>query len=108
VDLIPFINGETNDRPHKNFFWRADHIWVVRDMDYKLILSVRDGWAELYDLSKNNYEKINLSDEMPELHEKLKSLHEQWQANELPEKPMWPRIMDKKFVIDGKEYLFPA
>jgi len=26
----------------------------------------------------------------------------------LPEKPMWPRIMDKKFVFYGKEYLFPA
>ena len=45
---------------------------------------------------------------MPELYEKLRSEHEQWQKNKLKAKPMWPRIMDKKFVLDGKEYLFPA
>ena len=27
---------------------------------------------------------------------------------ELHKKPLWPRIMDKRFVLDGKEYLFPA
>jgi hypothetical protein len=45
---------------------------------------------------------------MPELYEKLQQEHEQWQKEKLHKKPMWPRIMDKKFVLDGKEYLFPA
>jgi hypothetical protein len=45
---------------------------------------------------------------MPDLFEKLRATHEKWQKDKLPEKPMWPRIMDKKFVLNGKEYLFPA
>jgi hypothetical protein len=45
---------------------------------------------------------------MPELYEQLYNTHIQWQENNLPDKPMWPRIMDKKFILDGKEYLFPA
>jgi hypothetical protein len=45
---------------------------------------------------------------MPDLYEKLYLLHQQWQEDNLPEKPMWPRIMDKMFIIDGEEYLFPA
>ena len=39
--------------------------------------------------------------------EAIRKKHEEWQK-ELPEKYMWPRIMDHKFVLDGKEYLFPA
>lgn len=108
VDLIPFLTGEKKERPHEHLFWRADHIWALRDGDYKLILSTRDGWAELYDLKKDISETYNLKDQMPELYEKLYAKHHEWQEANLPEKPMWPRIMDKKFIIDGKEYLFPA
>ncbi|MEZ4287619.1 MAG: hypothetical protein R3A47_05645 [Polyangiales bacterium] len=53
-------------------------------------------------------EKMNLKDKAPELYEKLKEDHERWQKNELKKKPLWPRIMDKHFVIDGKDYYFPA
>jgi hypothetical protein len=73
-----------------------------------LILSARDGWAELYDLKNDKSEEFNLKEQMPELYEELKATHEEWQRNNLPEKPLWPRIMDKKFVLNGKEYLFPA
>ncbi len=108
VNLLPYLNGEKEGRPHEQLFWRCDHIWAIRDGDYKLILSTRDGWAELYDLNKDKSETYNLKEQMPELYEKLYNLHETWQENNLPEKPMWPRIMDHRFVLDGKEYLFPA
>ena len=108
VDLVPYLNGEKVERPHDHFFWRADHIWAIRDGDYKLILSTRDGWAELYDLKNDISEEFDLKDQLPELYEKLRNKHLEWQQANLPERPMWPRIMDKKFVIDGKEYLFPA
>ena len=108
VDLIPYLAGEKEGRPHEHLFWRADHIWAIREGHYKLILSTRDGWAELYDLKKDMSETYNLKEQMPELYEELYRKHQEWQEVNLPEKPMWPRIMDKKFVIDGKEYLFPA
>lgn len=108
VNLVPFVIGEDKERPHEHLFWRADHIWAIRDGDYKLILSTRDGWAELYDLKKDKSETYNLKEQMPELYQQLYDTHKQWQDINLPDKPMWPRIMDKKFVFDGKEYLFPA
>ena len=108
VDLLPYITGGNKGKPHEHLFWRADHIWAVRDGNFKLILSARDGWAELYDLENDISETYNLKDQMPDLYEKLYDKHKEWQQVNLPEKPMWPRIMDKKFVIDGKEYLFPA
>jgi arylsulfatase A-like enzyme len=108
VDLLPFVNGQVEGVPHETLYWRADHIWAIRDGKYKLILSTRDGWAELYDLEVDKPEQINLKEQMPELYEKLREEHQQWQKDNLHKKPMWPRIMDKKFVLDGKEYLFPA
>ena len=52
--------AKNKERPHDALFWRADHIWAIRDGDYKLILSTRDGWAELYNLITDQSEKINL------------------------------------------------
>jgi len=108
VDLMPYLRGTDDGAPHEQLFWRADHIWAIRDGKYKLILSTRDGWAELYNLETDKSEQINLKEQMPELYEKLHEEHEQWQKDELHKKPLWPRIMDKRFVLDGKEYLFPA
>ena len=107
VNIIPYLRGEIRAEPHPLLFWRADHIWAIRDGDYKLILSARDGWAELYNLQTDISESINLKDDMPDLYQVLYEKHKLWQ-NELPEKPLWPRVMDHKFFLDGKEYLFPA
>ena len=108
VDLLPYVTGAAEGVPHQTLFWRADHIWAIRDGKFKLILSTRDGWAELYDLEVDKPEQINLKEQMPELYKKLREEHQQWQDENLHRKPMWPRIMDKRFVLDGKEYLFPA
>lgn len=108
VNLIPYLTGEQTGRPHDQLFWRCEHIWAMRDGDYKLILSTRDGWAELYNLKEDKSESYNLKEQMPELYEKLYQIHQNWQQDNLPDKPLWPRIMDHKFVLNGKEYLFPA
>ena len=50
---------------------------------------------------------INLKEQMPELYDKLREEHETWQKDKLKVKPMWPRIMDKRFVIDGQGLLLP-
>jgi len=108
VDLVPYVTGAKETLPHETLYWRADHIWAIRDQQYKLILSTRDGWAEVYDLAVDKPEQVNLKEELPELYERLRQEHENWQREQLKKKPMWPRIMDKRFVLDGKEYLFPA
>jgi arylsulfatase A-like enzyme len=107
VDLLPFLTGLDAGDPHEQLFWRADHIWAIRDGDFKLILSARDGWAELYNIRTDMSESINLKDDMPDLYQALYSKHMEWQEA-MPEKPLWPRIMDHHFMLDSIEYLFPA
>ena len=107
INLIPFLTNENTNAPHDKLFWRADHIHAIRKGDYKLIYSSRDKWIELYNLKKDKNEKNNLFFVMPEKVKELQDDLKIWE-NELPAKPMWPRIMDHRFMIDGKEYLFPA
>jgi arylsulfatase A-like enzyme len=107
VNLIPYLSGQNKNLPHDKLFWRADHIHVIRKGDYKLIFSSRDKWSELYNLKTDKNEKNNLYQSMPEKVKELRDDLNEWEKD-LPAKPMWPRIMDHRFMIDGKEYLFPA
>ena len=107
VNLLPFLTNQNINIPHDKLFWRADHIHAIRKGDYKLIFSTRDNWSELYNLKIDKNEKNNLYLLMPEKVKELQDDLKKWES-ELPAKPMWPRIMDHRFMIDGKEYLFPA
>ncbi len=107
VDLIPFFTKKDTSTPHEKLFWRADHIHAIQKNEYKLIYSSRDGWSELYNLNIDPNEKNNLFLLMPEKAKELQNDIQQWE-NTLPKKPLWPRIMDHRFVIDGKTYLFPS
>ena len=107
VNLIPYLSKQNEGTPHGKLFWRADHVHAIVKGDYKLIYSTRDRWTELYNLKTDEGEKNNLYLLMPG---KVKELNDdllEWEKT-LPAKPMWPRIMDHRFMIDGKEYLFPS
>jgi arylsulfatase A-like enzyme len=106
VDLMPYLTGKDQGIPHKDFYWKADHIRSMRMGDWKYIQSVRDGWVELYNLREDRYERINLLKVRPDELEQLMKVFDQW--NKEMVLPLWPRIMDYKIIIDGKEYLFPA
>ena len=107
VNLIPFFLKQNEGTPHEKLFWRADHIHAVMKGDYKLIYSVRDKWTELYNVKTDVGEKNNLYLLMPDKVKELNKDMQEWEKT-LPVKPLWPRLMDHRFIIDGKEYLFPS
>ena len=107
VDLIPYLTGDLTGIPHEKLFWRADHIRAVQTGEWKMMMSVRDKWLHLYNLNNDKSETIDLQYENPETLKQLIDYFEEWNSN-LPEKPMWPRIMDRKFILAGREYYFPA
>jgi arylsulfatase A-like enzyme len=107
VNLMPYLTRENRGAPHDMLYWRTGHIHTIRKGDYKLIYSSRDKWLELYNLKTDKNEKENLSNSMPDKVKELQDEMKKWEST-LPIKPMWPRIMDLRFMIDGKQYLFPA
>lgn len=86
VDLIPYVNEENKERPHKVLFWKKENRAAIRNMDWKLI-RFPDRPAELYNLKEDISEVNNLAYQYPE---KVKTLYKQLFAWELTlERPLW-------------------
>ncbi|WP_136481996.1 sulfatase [Cognatitamlana onchidii] len=98
VNLIPYVDGLNNERPHEDLFWKKDVRAVYRHNDWKLI-RFADRPAELYDLSADLTEQNNLATEQPErLNEMFKKLFE-WELTH--ERPLWTLKQDfEKYDID--------
>lgn len=107
VDLLPFLKREVNGIPHETLYWRCDHVRAIRHKNWKMVLSSRDNWLHLYNLETDKGETIDLSEFNSQERQSLTEFFEAWNKN-LPAKPLWPRIMDRKFIIGEKVYYFPA
>lgn len=101
VDLLPFLSGKNNSRPHEVMFWRNGGVKTVRHGDFKLLINEIDGTVYLYDLSKDESEKTDLSSTLPEKVAELKSLFESWEK-ELPAEQRWSSPRVAKIYVEGK------
>ena len=100
VDLLPHLDGSTNDKPHGKLFWRAGSIWAAREGDWKLIYAADRYW--LYDLSKDVGEITNLADKRPDVVKRITASYEQWNGGNI--EPLWPTFGAKAmpaFSVDG-------
>ncbi|UXX81283.1 sulfatase-like hydrolase/transferase [Reichenbachiella carrageenanivorans] len=92
VDLLPYITGAHEGRPHEQMYWKKETRAVYREGDWKLI-RMPDRPAELYDLSKDIAEHNNLAEANPErVREMFKKLFE-WELT--LERPLW--LLDRKY-----------
>lgn len=92
VNLLPYIKGEKQARPHQRLFWKKDARAVVRDGDWKLI-RFADRPAELYNIADDERELKNLAAVYPEKVRKLYKLIFQWEST--LERPRW--LLKRKY-----------
>ncbi|MHC4932533.1 MAG: sulfatase-like hydrolase/transferase, partial [Planctomycetota bacterium] len=59
VDLVPFVEGKRNDRPHDKLFWRSGHYQVVIADGWKLQVNDRIDGDWLFDLNRDPTEQHN-------------------------------------------------
>ncbi|MBK8978305.1 MAG: sulfatase-like hydrolase/transferase [Planctomycetes bacterium] len=64
VDLLPFLTGPRDDRPHETLFWRFGAQSAVRHGDLKLVR--RDDTTALFDLAADIGEAHDLAAERPD------------------------------------------
>jgi hypothetical protein len=104
VNLLPHVKGLLQEPPHEVLVWRSIYNHAIRNERWKLILNDREGHLELYDLQTDKVESKNRTADQ---HERVEHLLEQLERIErgfMP--PLWPRVMDYHFTIDGVEYVF--
>jgi arylsulfatase A-like enzyme len=80
VNLVPYLMGKKDGRPHQTLFWRKKEqgqTMAIRSGDDKLLIENKlQGAPQLYHLKKDKQERHNLVKSKPE---KVEALIKQWQ-----------------------------
>src|SRR5262245_39378669 len=99
TNLLPFLDGKAQGRPHEHLFWRmfGGVHQAARDSRYKLVRS--EGKPdELYDLDQDLSETNNVLASQPSAHKSLAAALESWNRELV--KPLWlDHIHDRDKLI---------
>lgn len=92
VNLLPYIVGENQARPHDILFWKKDARATLRQGDWKFI-RFPDRPAELYNIPEDHREMKNLAAEYPEKVIEMYKMVFAWEAT--LERPRW--LLKRKY-----------
>ncbi len=88
VDLVPYLAGARRGAPHDALFWKRDGGGAVRKDNWKL-LKPDNGLAQLYNLSTDVGESVDVALDHPELAAGLAGALADWESQLKP--PLWDR-----------------
>ncbi len=106
VNLLPFIRGEVEGRPHERLYWRLGASMALIEGDHKLLWPSREGGlpddpdrtdfsrVELYNLASDPSERNNLAKSQPERVERMKQAWLDW--DKTLAKPLWGTWADRQ------------
>ncbi len=129
VDLLPYLRGGAEGRPHEHLYWRSGPNAAIRDARWKLIRYRKtdftpddldetgrltppaDGWPTdaplghvtmLYDLDADPGETVNVAAEHPDVVERLSARHAEW-VGTLPAEPaILPAVRSTLIEVHGE------
>jgi arylsulfatase A-like enzyme len=78
VDLMPFITGKDNGRPHEALYWRYGPQWAIRKGDWKLMKGPQSSQPELYNLTADISEAKDLASSDPAKVKELQTAYDAW------------------------------
>ncbi|MFL9482610.1 sulfatase-like hydrolase/transferase [Chitinophagaceae bacterium LWZ2-11] len=107
VDLLPYINGEKKDNPHKQLYWRSGYSKAYIKDTWKLYVNEKDNLTYLFDLSVDREEKNDLSKSNPEKLKELLNDLSTWEKTQTI-KPAWPSAADVTIDVRGVKLKFPT
>jgi arylsulfatase A-like enzyme len=88
IDLLPYLQGQKKEPPHKSLYWRFGTQHAIRQGDYKL-LQFAEGPTQLYDLAADMVEKHDIASAHPEIVQRLESVYKDWNSELID--PLWKR-----------------
>jgi len=103
VNLLPYLTGKKEGRPHQTLCWRENITAAIRDGDWKLI-RFPDKPAELYNLAEDISETNDLAAKEPE---KVKELYGKlWSWEHELARPLWflQTKYDQQVLDNGVKY----
>jgi arylsulfatase A-like enzyme len=97
VDLMPYLTGKAEGKPHDTLYWRFGSQWAIRHGDWKLVVNNIDGVgkpAALYSLKDDIGEAKDLAASEPDKAAELKDLWDKWNSEQ--KAPLWKPDPAKK------------
>jgi arylsulfatase A-like enzyme len=109
VDLLPYLRGEKDGRPHDSLFWRFGEQMAIRQGDWKLVRydPVVDGEtgsataAKLYNLADDIGEKNDLITKEPAKAKALQAAWDEWNKSNIA--PLWGKGAGKKQKLTKRQ-----
>ena len=98
VNLLPYLKGEKEGRPHDVLFWKSGHYKTVLAGGWKLQVTERPKMDRLYNVAEDPTEQVDLADKNPQKVAELKALlveHEEHISE-----PAWPSLLEGRIAID--------
>jgi arylsulfatase A-like enzyme len=98
VNLIPYVTGQSQGRPHQTLYWRSGQYKVMLDGDWKLQSSEAQHKVWLYNLASDPTEHHELSAQEPA---RVKAMLAMLKAEDgQMVKPIWPSLLQGPIAID--------
>ena len=96
LNLLPYLRGENQSKPHGDLYWKLNgQRAIVRDQWKAIRFDAKPREPELYNLSKDIGEKINIAREHPEMLDALNKAWDEWNAT-LPKAYVDPKPVPDK------------
>jgi arylsulfatase A-like enzyme len=87
TNLLPLLQGKTDQAPHDTLYWRFGVQYAVRQKNWKLLRPSIDDAPLLFDLETDPGEQHNLAAKHPDKVRELRKLWDAWDAGN--ESPRW-------------------
>jgi arylsulfatase A-like enzyme len=89
VDLMPYLTGKNESRPHETLYWRFGPQWAIRKGDWKLCANNIDGVKspKLFNLKDDVGEAKDLTAEHLDKAKELKADWDKWSGEQM--EPRW-------------------
>ena len=100
VNLIPFVTGKAEGRPHEELFWRAGPKHAARVGDWKLVEEPAQGGTMLFNLKDDIGEQNDLAASNPAKLKELQAAFAAWEKGTQSAK--WIRQDRRNAEIGGK------
>lgn len=102
VDLVSKV--QSNSPAHDKICWRTDGNKAIRKGKWKLIINELSGQKALYDMGKDEMERVNLYDTNPVVVQELWKDYEEWERGMI--EPLWPGVVNYLYEDEIGKYLF--
>jgi arylsulfatase A-like enzyme/catechol 2,3-dioxygenase-like lactoylglutathione lyase family enzyme len=99
VNLIPFLTGEKQGRPHEQLFWRAGRQRAARVGDWKLVVIPQSSTPMLFHLKEDIGEQHDLANSRPDKLQELQTAFANWEQSTVPAK--WVRQDARNAELGG-------